>query len=204
MSEWTNDDWLNQLAQEGTSKDAAVSELRQVIRRGLGKALRGHRNADDAFLDDTTQDAVMKVITNLAGFRGESKFTTWAIAVSVRVAFSELRKKRWKDVSLDGMTEAGMAPAPATESNGVQGQLERDELIVKMREVMNTQLTERQRFVILAELTGVAQAELCDRLGLNRNALYKLSHDARKKLKSGLLNSGITEDDVREAFAIAS
>jgi hypothetical protein len=50
----------------------------------------------------------------------------------------------------------------------------------------------------------VPQAELAARLGLNRNALYKLGHDARQKLKRGLLAAGVTEDDVRDVFEISS
>jgi RNA polymerase sigma-70 factor (ECF subfamily) len=123
--------------------------------------------------------------------------------VAVRVAFSELRRARWRDVSLEGLTGGGAEPAttahPATTSDA-----EKDELISLMKRVMDTDLTERQRFLLMAELDGVSQAELCAQLGINRNALYKLGHDARQKLKRGLLAAGVTEDEVREVFAIAS
>jgi RNA polymerase sigma-70 factor (ECF subfamily) len=39
-------------------------------------------------------------------------------------------------------------------------------------------------------------------MGLTRNALYKLTHDARQKLKRGLEAAGIDGDGVREAFAL--
>ena len=35
----------------------------------------------------------------------------------------------------------------------------------------------------------------------NRNALYKLTHDARKRLKRGLEMAGFTAEDIRAAFA---
>jgi RNA polymerase sigma-70 factor (ECF subfamily) len=199
----TNDEWLESLARAGPARDGAVAELREVLRRGLGKALRGHPGADDAFLEDITQDAVLKVLDGLPSFRGSSKFTTWAIAVAVRVAFSELRRARWRDVSLGGLTEGGLVSEPVTQP-ATAARAERDELIALMRRVMNTDLTERQRFLLVAELDGVPQAELAARLGLNRNALYKLGHDARQKLKRGLLAAGVTEDDVRGVFEISS
>jgi RNA polymerase sigma-70 factor (ECF subfamily) len=199
----TNDDWLDQLAGPSPSRDGAVAELREVLRRGLGRALRGHPGAGDAFLDDITQDAVLKVLDGLASFRGNSKFTTWAVAVAVRVAFSELRRARWRDVSLDGLADEGRAPEVVAEQ-APSAQVERDELIALMKRVMETDLTERQRFALLAELDGMPQAELTARLGLNRNALYKLGHDARQKLKRGLLAAGVTEDDVRDVFAITT
>ncbi len=203
MTDRSNDAWLEQLGQSGPQGDRALSELRAILRRGLGKALRQHPSADDAFLEDITQEALMKVMGGLSGFRGESRFTTWAITVGVRVAFSEPRRARWRDVSLDHMNETGSAPTPSLEPSS-STQTEKDEIIALMHRVMERDLTERQRFLLVAELNGVPQAELCTRLSLNRNALYKLSHDARQKLKQGLLATGVTEDDVREVFAIAS
>ncbi len=203
MTDRSNDDWMNQLVQSGPVGDVSVRDLRELLRRGLGKALRQHPGADDAFLEDITQEAVLKVLVGLSGFRGESKFTTWAITVGVRVAFSELRRARWRDVSLDYLNEAGTDPSPAVASHS-SAQVERDEMIASMHRVMESDLTERQRFLLVAELNGVPQVELCARLGLNRNALYKLGHDARRKLKQGLLAAGITENDVRDVFAITS
>ncbi len=40
-----------------------------------------------------------------------------------------------------------------------------------------------------------------EQLGTNRNALYKLLHDARKRMLRGLSEAGITAEEVREAFA---
>lgn len=203
MTDRTDDDWVGRLAGPAQVADEAIAELREILRRGLVKALRGRPGLDDAFLDDIAQDAVLKVLNGLPGFRGGSKFTTWAIAVALRVAFSELRRARWRDVSLDHLADSGLAPTP-TAGEVAGAKIERDELIGLMRRVMATDLTDRQRLLLSAELDGVPQAELCERLGLNRNALYKLGHDARQKLKRGLLAAGVTEDDVKDAFAIAS
>jgi len=62
-------------------------------------------------------------------------------------------------------------------------------------------LTERQRTAVLGELTGVPSDVLAERLGVNRNALYKLHHDARKKLKAVILAAGFTERDVTETLS---
>ena len=207
FSEWviltdrSNDIWIEQLGPSGPQGDRVVGELREILRRGLGKALRHQPGADDAFLEDVTQEALIKVMGGLSGFRGESRFTTWVITIAVRVAFSELRRARWRDVSLDHLNETGATPTASTTSSS-STQTERNELIAVMHGVMERDLTERQRFVLSAELNGVPQAELCSRLGLNRNALYKLGHDARRKLKEGLVAVGVTEDDVRDVFEI--
>lgn len=59
-------------------------------------------------------------------------------------------------------------------------------------------LTPRQRAVIEAELAGVDRDELAARLGTNRNALYKLAHDARAKLRAALLGAGFSLAEVRD------
>ena len=43
--------------------------------------------------------------------------------------------------------------------------------------------------------------EIARHLGSNRNAVYKLTHDARKRLKRGLEAAGFTAEDIGAAFA---
>ena len=70
-----------------------------------------------------------------------------------------------------------------------------------MREILANQLSERQRAAIIAEFNGMPQEEIGRRLGITRNAVYKLGHDARKKLKRGLEASGFDADEIRAAFS---
>jgi RNA polymerase sigma-70 factor (ECF subfamily) len=45
------------------------------------------------------------------------------------------------------------------------------------------------------------QDEIARQLGSNRNAIYKLTHDARKRLKRGLEAAGYAAADIQAAFA---
>lgn len=200
MTERTNSDWLSLL----TVRDAAaVADLRDALCRGLVRVLAAR--ADLSLAEDFAQDAVIRVLDHLGSFRGDSRFLTWALAVSTRVAFSELRKARYKDVSLDALTRNGRAaPEPVaapTEPTPDEG---REAVLGVLRRLIETDLTDRQRAVILGELAGVPQAVLADRLGTNRNALYKLSHDARMNLKRGLVAAGVSAEEVRAEFPGAS
>jgi RNA polymerase sigma-70 factor (ECF subfamily) len=105
LTERTNEVWLQSLGGSRAADEAAVAELREVLRRGLRRALAGRAAADDGFIEDMAQEGVLKVLGGLATFRGDSRFTTWAITVAVRVAFTELRRARWRDVSLDRLVE---------------------------------------------------------------------------------------------------
>jgi RNA polymerase sigma-70 factor (ECF subfamily) len=61
-------------------------------------------------------------------------------------------------------------------------------------------LTARQRTALVGELRGMPQEEIARQLGIGRNALYKLGHDPRKRLKARLAAAGVTDEDVRAAF----
>jgi RNA polymerase sigma-70 factor, ECF subfamily len=59
----------------------------------------------------------------------------------------------------------------------------------------------RRRAAITADLLGMPLPQIAEKLGSNTNSIYKLLHDARKKLRSGLEAAGFTVDDLREAWA---
>ncbi len=58
------------------------------------------------------------MLGGLATVRGDSRFTTWAVTVAVRVAFTELRRAKWQDVSLDRLVEDAPARQPTAPSGG--------------------------------------------------------------------------------------
>jgi RNA polymerase sigma-70 factor (ECF subfamily) len=200
LTERTNEDWLRSLDGTRASDDATVAELREVLRRGLRRALTGRAAADDGFIEDMTQEGVLKVLGGLTTFRGDSRFTTWAITVTVRVAFTELRRARWKDVSLDRLVEDIPARLPTAVQADTVSQDARQAVLATMHRVLETDLTDRQHSALVAELRGMPQAEIAAQMGLTRNALYKLTYDARQKLKRGLEAAGIGGDEVRETF----
>ena len=200
MTERTNEVWLQALRGTAADDETAVAELREVLRHGLRRALTGRAGADDGFIEDMAQEGVLKVLGGLATFRGDSRFTTWAITVAVRVAFTELRRARWRDVSLDRLVEATPARLPAAPPADGSSQDAQQAILAQMRRVIETDLTVRQRLALVAELRGVPQAEIAAQMGLTRNALYKLTHDARQNLKRGLEAAGVSGDEVRETF----
>jgi RNA polymerase sigma-70 factor (ECF subfamily) len=105
-------------------------------------------------------------------------------------------------VSLDEVIAgAGVAPARAIDGPRPHAQSEREAILAAMHEVIRNGLTTRQREALLSELKGMPQDEIARYLGSNRNALYKLTHDARKRLKQGLEAAGFTAEDIGTAFS---
>ena len=195
-------DWPRELRAGGPTTDAALADLRGVLLRGLRRALSGRAGADDALIEDLAQEATLRVLGRLDGYRGESRFTTWAVTVAVRVALTELRRPRWRDVSLDRLAaeDRGAPPDPPTPAPGPPREAERREILDLLRVTLDGGLTDRQRVALVGELRGMPQEEIARQLGIGRNALYKLGHDARKRLKARLIAAGVTDEDVRAAF----
>lgn len=197
-----NKTWLAQLGSSGSDQQAALSDLREALLRGLRRAM-AHRAADDAFLEDTVQDSLVRILDRLDQFEGRSRFLTWATSIAIRIAMSELRRRRWKDVSLDAvLADAVFPPQRAVDDGpGPDTKWEQQTILDKMHEVIQNELTEKQRTVLLAELKGMPQDEIARHTSSNRNAVYKLTHDARKRLKRGLEAAGYEAALVQAAFA---
>jgi RNA polymerase sigma-70 factor (ECF subfamily) len=198
-----NETWLAHLGSTGPDQQAALSDLREALLRGLRRALAHRAGAGDGLLEDVVQDALVRILERLPQFEGRSQFLTWAMSVAIRVAMTELRRRRWKDVSLDEVVAGGdLTPGRAiVDEPGPDAQSEREAILAAMHEVIRTGLTEKQRSALLAELRGMPQDEIARLLGSNRNAIYKLTHDARKRLKRGLEAAGFTAEDIGAAFA---
>lgn len=199
-----DDDWTTDLAsQDAALRDDAVRDLRDMLCRGLAKSLSNHGRIDDAFREDIAQEACMKILDKLDAFEGRSKFRTWAVTIAVRTAVSKMRKRDWQNVSLESVTAGGdFDPQIAVDaSETINQSYGRTQLLSKLKELIDSELTEKQWTALTAELAGMPLPQLADKLGSNTNSIYKLLHDARKKLRRGLEASGFTIDDVREAWA---
>jgi RNA polymerase sigma-70 factor, ECF subfamily len=75
------------------------------------------------------------------------------------------------------------------------------EILAALRDGVATALTDRQRVAVVGELRGVSSVALASKLGLSRNALYKLVHDARKNLKRALLRRGFDAEAARDVLS---
>lgn len=199
-----DDQWLPDLTSEDAGvRDDAIRDLRDMLLRGLAKSLSKRGRVDDAFLEDVVQDASLKILSKLDAFQGRSKFRTWAVTIAVRTAVSLMRKKEWQSVSLDSLTaDSELSPQVAIDSSETTNQTGgKSELLQKLKELVESELTAKQWAAITAELRGMPLPQVAEKMGSNPNSLYKLLHDARKKLRKGLEEAGFTIDDVREAWA---
>ncbi len=207
----TNDEWLADLRAGGATREAALDDLRLVLANGLRRGLIAQIDTAapefDALLDDFVQEALLKVLDNLDSFAGRSLFTTWANKIALNIGLTELRRKRWRDTSLDQLTQTDDGeytpsfvadPAPRPEEV-----TEQRELMRYVTRLINEELTDKQRTALTAVIQGQPLTEVALRMDSNQNAVYKLVFDARQRLRRRLADDGLTAEEIIAAFVEA-
>ena len=194
------EEWHLDLHAEGARRDEAVALLHglllraarfEVFRRGNSLSQVSAAELDD-LAQQAADDAAVSVLRRLDDFRGESSFRTWAYKFALLEASVKVRRRAWRDreVTLEpehweNLAHAGPGPDDDAESLA---------LFEVVRDGIRTALTPRQRQVLVAVvLEGVPIDVLAERLGSNRNALYKVLHDARRRLREHVATAGFPE-----------
>jgi RNA polymerase sigma-70 factor, ECF subfamily len=210
----TNAAWQRDLTSGGEEQAAAIDELRaQLLRAALytlgrtgAHGSRLGRGQVEQIAEECAQEALLAILERLPEFRAESQFTTWAYKFAVNIALTAARRERWKTVSLDSLLdEETEAPQPWAGADNVaawpEANAQQSEAWAAVRQAMEQDLTPRQRRVLQAMVFDeVPLDEVARHLGSNRNAVYKLVHDARRKLKAGLEARGYAVGDLLDLF----
>ncbi|MCC6298334.1 MAG: sigma-70 family RNA polymerase sigma factor [Anaerolineales bacterium] len=209
MSNRTNEQWLSELRDSGPTRETALEDLRAIIQKGLPYALSRWLSPDqpqfNSLVEEVTQETLLRALDQLGTFEGRSQFTTWAHKIAVRIALTELRRKRWRDSSLDELTENEDLPPPpgllADTHAGPETSAERADMLARVSRIIEEELTDRQReALVLLGVRDMPMEDAARKLKTNRNALYKLLHDARVRLKSRLSREDIAPYEVLALF----
>jgi RNA polymerase sigma-70 factor (ECF subfamily) len=199
-----NPHWLKALQADSPQRDQAIAELREVLSRGLGASFRNRSDVDFDQIEDWVQDSIVRVLDKIESFRGESRFTTWAMRIAINVAYSDLRKARYRDVSLEKIRvpRTLLSPRAAQRREDQPSQRAMKRAIVKtMDRLMREELTETQRKVFYAvQIQQVPLSEVARRLEISRGTLYKRMHDARKRIKQAMEDAGYSYDECVRVF----
>lgn len=213
----TNEEWLEDLRTSGSAQEAAITDLRELLlrtvlfffSRNLGDFDRLTRDEILQLAEDCTQEALIAVLNHLSGFRGDSKFTTWAYKFAINFALMTARRERWKGISLDQLSFVDGGSLAERVIQGKEPALTPDQFVMQVeiletiREVIEQDLTDKQRRVlILMVFNEVPMDEVARQLSTNRNAIYKMLHDARRKLKYRLQARGFEVGEILALFTV--
>jgi RNA polymerase sigma-70 factor, ECF subfamily len=189
------EDWITELTSSGPVREAALRRLHALLVRGARfqvsrmsamRAAVGAAQVEDV-ITLAADEAMVAVLSKLATFEGRSRFTTWAYKFAVLQAAVELRRQAWsrREVPLDAAPPLiEPRPSPDLYAEGA-------ELAAAVRDAVDRVLTPHQRRIALALIVDEVPIDvLAERLGTNRNALYKTLHDARSRLRGHLAREG--------------
>ena len=190
--------WVDELGASGAVRERALARLHDLL-LGVARAEASRRRRSlpstviaelDALCMQAANDALRAIMDKLATFRGESRFTTWAYKFAILEISMRLRRSAWHErrIELDDAAWERLAD-PAADAHQ---RLERGELLAALRSAVASTLTRRQRDVFLAVAVGEVPIDVvAERMGTTRGAVYKVLHDARRKLRRILAQAGI-------------
>ncbi|MBB6145077.1 RNA polymerase sigma-70 factor (ECF subfamily) [Silvibacterium bohemicum] len=146
------------------------------------------KNAEEA--EDVVQDAVLKAYRKLGSFRGDAKFSTWLIAITLNEARGRLRKENRTIVdSLDEQREenADFTPAALTDWNEIPlALLERKEIRELVQQAVAELPDTYREIVTLRDVEECSVLDTAHLLGIS-SALVKVRlHRARMLLQKRL------------------
>jgi RNA polymerase sigma-70 factor (ECF subfamily) len=194
--------WLRALAETGPGREAALARLHgllvrvahgEVRRRGPRLAVSGPELEDVAY--QAAADALLAITGKLGQFRGESRFTTWACKFVIFEVSAKLGRHFWRRPAVRLDAEDWDRLPGRFGFDPVQEAEWRD-LLAALRRAVDTELTPRQREVFVAIVVNdVPLDALAIELASNRNAIYKMLFDARRKLRAALAANGYLGQD---------
>jgi RNA polymerase sigma-70 factor (ECF subfamily) len=196
--------WIDGLRATGVERARALDRLHDLLLRAARAEAHRRRHLYPEIvgveLDDlcrqAADDAVVAVTAKLDGYRGASRFTTWAYAFVIFEVSVKLRRHAWRrgrvPTADDDTTWDRLAERAGTAEAGVESA----ELLRALRPAITEELTERQREVFVAVALNEVQIDVvADQLSSTRGAIYKVLHDARAKLRRRLEREGHLEQE---------
>jgi RNA polymerase sigma-70 factor (ECF subfamily) len=188
-------DWVGLLSTPGPGHANALAKLHELLLRaarhqvfsmyGRMPTIGDARRED--LVNQAADEAMIAVLGKLSTFQGRSRFTTWAYKFGILAAAVEVRRSMWRnrEVPLD------LLPEPAATDHSAEQMAEAADFSDAVSHAIAEALTAHQREVVLALIVDDVPIDvLAERLGTNRNAVYKTLHDARGRLRTRLSENG--------------
>ena len=161
--------WVDGLRAEGVERARALERLHELLLRAAYAEAHRRRHLypeiGGAELDDLCSqaagDAVFAVTSKLDGYRGASRFTTWAYAFAIFEVSVKLRRHAWHRGRIPTADDDATWDRFAEGTHTAQSRVESAELLRALRRAVAEELTPRQREVLqlLAERGQVFGAD---------------------------------------------
>lgn len=152
--------------------------LRKHKNMVINLAYRIVQNYSDA--EDIAQEVFLKIYNSAKTYKPEAKFSTWVYKITVNLSLNRLRgKKHLPTLPLE-------ETLPISDPNSPETNLEKQELINKVRTALNS-LPENQKLaVILQRYENLSYEEIAKIIGTSVSAVDSLIQRAKQNLRRKL------------------
>jgi len=147
---------------------------------------------NEADAEDAAQEAVLKAFTNLAKFRGDSKFSTWLIRIAANEALMKLRKGRRQKLhdSLDEQRtdeEGDYMPRDFADWREIPSEaLQKKELRQALSRALASLTPKHREVFVLRDVQHFNIAETAHLLGIKESAVKTRLLRARLQMRDAL------------------
>lgn len=160
--------------------------VRRTYRQVYTQAFRLVGDRQEA--EDVAQEAYVKVIRGLAGFRGDAQFETWLYRIVTNTAMTHLRRRRrFGELLADSGEEA---PEYAADVRVAEQAVDREAL----RRALGALPLSLRSVVVMKDVYGLSCREIGDRLGISEGAVKVRLHRGRKRLKQRLFGPEVPDE----------
>ena len=168
----------------------AFYELVQPYERAVYTAAMSILNSQ-ADAEEVAQEAVLKAFSNLARFRGESKFSTWLVQITINEARLKLRRDRrhlYESVDEPGPDEEGdYFPKDYADWREIPSEaLQRKELRAALKRAMAVLPQKYREVLVLRDVQHLSIEETAQVLGISAGNVKTRLLRARLQMRDAL------------------
>ena len=196
-------EWVQALSGNGPRRDAAVTRLHELLvriargevrRRGPRLQITGPELEDLAY--QAAADALLAVTSKLGQFRGESRFTTWACKFVIFEVSAKTGRHFWRNPSVP-MDAENWDRLPARFGFDPALEAEWRDLLAALHRAVDEGADPTAACDLRRDRAriNVRWTPWSFELGSNRNAVYKMLFDARRKLRAALAANGYLDPE---------
>ena len=173
------------------AKGGSLTAFEQLVKYCEARVFRlaqaiAHSRED---AEEIMQSAFVHAFENLSHFRGDSRFYTWLVRITVNEGLMKVRQRRLNDISIDDSveTEEGFLPGELEDWGPTPEQRYSQQELQSILATTIGQLTPEYRTVFhLRDVEGLSTEETAEALALSISAVKKHLRRARLQLRQSL------------------
>lgn len=169
---------------KGGVEEAFAALVHRHRDRAFAVAYRLVRQREDAL--DIAQEAFVRAYQSLAGFKGESRFSTWLHRIVVNLALDHLRRQPQREAgeyrdaqALEETAREVVSPTP-----NPQQATEAREMRRLIQEGLGTLPAEQRTALVLREIEGLSYKEIAQTMRCSIGTVMSRLHYARRKMQA--------------------